>query len=223
MAICEKNEMLDLIKHFPAKNKEKPHRSSVQTCCIAYSNAGLISLYSFFRGLWNVPHIAECYLIKGSLLKKGVDFNGESNKIDGEKQPSNHYPSYRPLKGSSLDPDMAFSTSLRNNQIFMYVSNVEDFGRLMNSEPYETNHKHNDLYEIINNQLEWEERYIHENYSKVLKDDYSIDQPCPDVYWFPVVTPVYCRELIEEMENFGKWSDGSSYVSKQNWKPFIKL
>lgn len=37
-------------------------------------------------------------------------------------------------------------------------------------------------------------------------------QPCPDVYWFPVVTPTFCTHLIEEMENFGQWSDGSNKV-----------
>lgn len=38
-------------------------------------------------------------------------------------------------------------------------------------------------------------------------------QPCPDVYWFPVVTPEFCQSLIEIMENFGQWSDGSNKVS----------
>ena len=38
-------------------------------------------------------------------------------------------------------------------------------------------------------------------------------QPCPDVFWFPIVTPRYCKELIEEAEGHGGWSDGSNYVS----------
>ncbi|TSL97308.1 Procollagen-lysine,2-oxoglutarate 5-dioxygenase 1 [Bagarius yarrelli] len=36
------------------------------------------------------------------------------------------------------------------------------------------------------------------------------DQPCPDVYWFPVFTNVACEHLIEEMENFGQWSGGGN-------------
>lgn len=35
-------------------------------------------------------------------------------------------------------------------------------------------------------------------------------QPCPDVYWFPVVTETFCQHLIEIMENFGKWSSGTN-------------
>ncbi|XP_053203509.1 procollagen-lysine,2-oxoglutarate 5-dioxygenase-like [Panonychus citri] len=106
---------------------------------------------------------------------------------------------------------MAFSASLRSRGIFIFVINIDDYGHLVNSETFETTHVHNDLYEIYNNQYEWTEKYIHPNYSAVLKDDYQIDQPCPDVYWFPVVTPVFCINLIEEMENYGKWSDGSNY------------
>lgn len=37
-------------------------------------------------------------------------------------------------------------------------------------------------------------------------------QPCPDVFWFPIVSPRFCKEFIEIMENFGQWSDGSNNV-----------
>ena len=37
-------------------------------------------------------------------------------------------------------------------------------------------------------------------------------QPCPDVYWFPVVTPTYCNDTITIMENFGQWSNGANNV-----------
>lgn len=129
------------------------------------------------------------------------------------RDPSLLYPSYKSIKDPSMDPDMAFSHSLRRNGIFMYVSNVDNFGHLIDSETYSTEHKNNDLYEIFNNQLDWEKRYIHPNYSLVLKSDYIIEQPCPDVYWFPVVSEVFCKHLIEEMELFGKWSSGTNQVS----------
>lgn len=38
-------------------------------------------------------------------------------------------------------------------------------------------------------------------------------QPCPDVYWFPIVTPEFCENLIDIVEAFGQWSDGSNHVS----------
>lgn len=91
----------------------------------------------------------------------------------------------------------------------MYMSNLEEYEHLINPDEYSTEHLHNDLYEIENNKLDWEKRYIHVNYSKVLQNDYDVDQPCPDVYHFPVTSKKFCEELIEEVENFGGWSGGT--------------
>ncbi|PRD31997.1 UNVERIFIED_CONTAM: Procollagen-lysine,2-oxoglutarate 5-dioxygenase 1 [Trichonephila clavipes] len=149
----------------------------------------ILNLFSY-RGLWNVPYINHAYLIHGSLLK----------------DPDN-YPTY--IHGL-LDPDMAFCKNLRDKGIFMYISNLHEFGHLVNSDSFDTSHVHNELYEIYTNQVDWEHRYIHENYSKVLEPDYQVDMPCPDVYWFPVATPIFCKHLIDVMENFGRWSDGTN-------------
>ena len=35
-------------------------------------------------------------------------------------------------------------------------------------------------------------------------------QPCPDVYWFPLISDIFAKELVEEMEHFGKWSGGTN-------------
>lgn len=43
---------------------------------------------------------------------------------------------------------------------------------------------------------------------------YLYNKPCPDVFWFPIVTEQFCHEFIEIMENFGQWSDGTNNVSK---------
>lgn len=142
------------------------------------------------KGIWNVPYINHAYLIHGSLL-----------------QDPENYPSF--ISGL-LDPDMAFCNNLREKGVFMYVSNLHDFGHLINSDSFDTSHVHDELYEIYTNQVDWEHRYIHENYSKVLEPTYVVEMPCPDVYWFPVVSPTFCKHLINEMENFGQWSDGSN-------------
>lgn len=39
-------------------------------------------------------------------------------------------------------------------------------------------------------------------------------QPCPDVYWFPIVSPRFTRELIGIVESYGQWSDGTNHVSE---------
>lgn len=37
-------------------------------------------------------------------------------------------------------------------------------------------------------------------------------QPCPDVYWFPLLSEQMCDELVEEMEHYGQWSGGRHEV-----------
>lgn len=154
------------------------------------------------RGLWNVPFISGSYLVNRTILQD-------------EKLRPNYI-------NNLLDADMAFCLNNRNRDIFMYVSNRVDWGHLVNSDNFETSHVNNELYQIFDNRWDWELRYLHPNWSKALDANYTVDammkdpetMPCPDVFWFPIVTPRYCKELIEEMENFGQWSDGSNYDSR---------
>ena len=145
------------------------------------------------RGLWNVPYISTAYLIKGSLIR---------NK---DTRPS--------FVSRMLDPDMAFCKNLRDKDIFFYVSNRVDFGHLVNTDEFDAGKLNGELWEINSNQYDWEKRYIHENYSQSLGDDPVIVQPCPDVYWFPIITERFADELIEVMEDFGQWSKGQNEVS----------
>ncbi|XP_028848961.1 procollagen-lysine,2-oxoglutarate 5-dioxygenase 1 [Denticeps clupeoides] len=141
-------------------------------------------------GLWNVPYVSHIYLIKASVLR---------DKLSASDL----------FFSGNLDPDMAFCRSVRNQGIFMYVTNLHTFGRVLSTENYQTNHLHNDLWQIFENPVEWEERYIHQNYSRIDKEN-LIETPCPDVYWFPIFTDTACTHLVEEMENFGQWSGGGN-------------
>jgi len=38
-------------------------------------------------------------------------------------------------------------------------------------------------------------------------------QPCPDVYWFPVLSEKACDDIVDEMEHHGSWSGGRHEVS----------
>ncbi len=60
----------------------------------------------------------------------------------------------------------------------------------------------------------WEKKYLNPEYRKAMEPDYKVAQPCPDVFWFPLTTPKFGWDLIEEMENFGQWSGGGHQVSK---------
>lgn len=149
------------------------------------------------RGIWNVPFISTAYLIKSSLLNLENLSANENN---------NHRPlSYRNHQQhknddnddeKSFDADMYFCQVLRDNGIFMYVTNLKDYGHLAQMDTMDVSLKHPEFYEIYTNEYEWRKRYIHENYSTNLLDETIIEQPCPDVYWFPIVTPTFCRHLI---------------------------
>ncbi|XP_067383244.1 procollagen-lysine,2-oxoglutarate 5-dioxygenase 1 isoform X2 [Channa argus] len=141
-------------------------------------------------GIWNIPYVSSVYLMKASLLRSELS-------------------DFELFKSNNLDPDMAFCHNVRNKGIFMYVTNMHSFGRILSTENYQTAHLHNDLWQIFENPLDWQERYIHENYTRIIKDK-LIENPCPDVYWFPIFTDVACQHLVEEMENFGQWSGGGN-------------
>uniref|UniRef100_A0A671V9C5 procollagen-lysine 5-dioxygenase n=1 Tax=Sparus aurata TaxID=8175 RepID=A0A671V9C5_SPAAU len=142
-------------------------------------------------GLWNVPYITQAYLIKGSVLRSKL--SQVSLYVDQE-----------------MDPDMVFCRSIRDQGVFMFVSNRDEFGRLVASSNFNTSRLHPDMWQIFDNPVDWKEKYISANYSKIFEDDKSfVEQPCPDVYWFPAFSEKMCDHLVETMEDNGGWSGGS--------------
>ncbi|XP_039278780.1 procollagen-lysine,2-oxoglutarate 5-dioxygenase [Nilaparvata lugens] len=103
-----------------------------------------------------------------------------------------------------------FSKHFRDQGVFMYVDNTVEYGHLIDPYSFDANRKHPNMYELTNNRYDWEQRYLHPDYVKNLEPNATIAQPCPDVYWFPVLNERFCKELIDIVENFGKWSDGSN-------------
>ncbi|TRY64766.1 hypothetical protein DNTS_027664 [Danionella cerebrum] len=141
-------------------------------------------------GVWNVPYITQVYLLRGETLRSRLS-------------------SVSLYQQESLDPDMSFCKSVREQGVFMYVSNRDEFGRLISSTNYNISRLHPDMWQIFDNPVDWREKYIHENYSKIFEDDATaVEQPCPDVYWFPAFSDRMCDELIETMEDHGQWSGG---------------
>jgi len=139
------------------------------------------------RGVWNSAYISDIYLFNSSVMDKiGVS----------------------PFYASEFDVDIQFCATLREKGLFMYTTNLEHFGHLKEMQTYNTNYKNNDLYQIFDNKLDWEEKYLHPEFTKYLEEDSDIPQPCPDVYWVPVGTRAFAKDLIEECEHFGGWSGG---------------
>ncbi|GLV38762.1 procollagen lysyl hydroxylase [Carabus blaptoides fortunei] len=143
------------------------------------------------RGLWNVPFISNCYVINATILRQY------------DRKKLGHV-------FNNFDADMSLCTNIRNLGVFMYVSNRVDFGHLINPETYDISMAAPDMYQIFENALDWERRYIHPDYPDNLHPDKKALQPCPDVYWFPVTSMRFCTDLINMMENFGQWSSGKN-------------
>lgn len=142
-------------------------------------------------GVWNVPYLTQVYLVKGSTLRSKLS-------------------QVQLYTDSDMDPDMVFCRSIRDQGVFMYVSNREEFGRLVSSTNFNTSRLHPDMWQIFDNPLDWREKYIHRNYSKIFEDQKThVQQPCPDVYWFPAFSEKMCDDLVETMEDFGEWSGGN--------------
>ncbi|XP_066564976.1 procollagen-lysine,2-oxoglutarate 5-dioxygenase 2 isoform X2 [Amia ocellicauda] len=145
-------------------------------------------------GVWNIPYMAHIYLIKGKALRNELK---ERNIFILEK----------------LDPDMALCKNARELGVFMYITNRHEFGRLISTANYNTSHFNNDLWQIFENPVDWKEKYIHPNYTRIFTENLT-EQPCPDVFWFPIFSEKACDEIVEEMENFGVWS-GGKYKDKR--------
>ncbi|KAG4065093.1 hypothetical protein HA402_007490 [Bradysia odoriphaga] len=155
---------------------------------ISFTRCSLpIALIFIFSGVWNVPFISTCYLVKSAVL------------------PKISYKQYE-----VLDAEMSFCKGLREQDIFLYSMNLKHYGHLMNGEHYNTVLARPDFYMLFDNRPDWEQRYIHKEYSAYLEPNVTFKQPCPDVYWFPIVTEKFCDDLVAIAENFGKWSDGSN-------------
>ncbi|XP_006895182.1 PREDICTED: procollagen-lysine,2-oxoglutarate 5-dioxygenase 2 [Elephantulus edwardii] len=166
-------------------------------------------------GVWNVPYMANVYLIKGEILRSEMR---ERNYFVRDK----------------LDPDMALCRNAREmtlqrekdsptpetfqmlsppKGVFMYITNRHEFGRLLSTANYNTSHYNNDLWQIFENPVDWKEKYINPDYSKIFTEN-LVEQPCPDVFWFPIFSEKACDELVEEMEHYGQWSGGKHHDSR---------
>lgn len=84
-------------------------------------------------------------------------------------------------KHNELDPDMAFAYNLRKKGIFMFVSNMNNYGHLINTDSYDTKKTRPDFYEYFTNKFDWEKRYIDRRYFEQILPDTIPKQPCPDV------------------------------------------
>lgn len=158
-------------------------------------------------GLWNVPLVMNSFLIEGKFLRRKISNSNVNLTYYDEKFPT-------------VKPVLIFSRNLRQANVFQFMTNQYEFGHLIDPTQYNTSLLYPDLYELTRNKADWEREYLHENYTDLFderdEDEKSypnrirLEQPCQDVYWFPLVSDKFCNQLIELMEQFGRWSSGTN-------------
>uniref|UniRef100_A0A671SJT1 Procollagen-lysine,2-oxoglutarate 5-dioxygenase 3-like n=1 Tax=Sinocyclocheilus anshuiensis TaxID=1608454 RepID=A0A671SJT1_9TELE len=96
-------------------------------------------------GLWNVPYVTQVYLIRGETLRSRL-------------APVSLY------QQEGMDPDMSFCKSVREQGIFMFVSNRDEFGRLISSTNYNISRLHPDMWQIFDNPVVRDSHVKHMSY-----------------------------------------------------------
>lgn len=158
-------------------------------------------------GLWNVPHIMNAYLIEGSFIRQCLERQQALDALDEGELP---LLSYRD-PNLALKPALTFTHFLRRSQTFQYMLNSHEFGHLVDPTSYNTSQTHPDFDQLQNNIVDWERKYLHDDYYKNLEESSKLEQPCQDVFWFPLVNDLFCDTLISTMESFGQWSGGDNH------------
>lgn len=160
-------------------------------------------------GLWNVAHLMNAYLIEGSFIRRALENQLENNEVNESTDEQPLVLSYCSTLPNTK-PVLTFTRNLRRANRFQFVLNTHDYGHLVDSSNFNTSLKHPDFYQLEVNTLDWERRYLHENYSKQVEPNTQLEKPCPDVIWFPLVSDRFCEETVEIMEHFGQWSGGTN-------------
>ncbi|KAI4797266.1 hypothetical protein KUCAC02_025221, partial [Chaenocephalus aceratus] len=102
-------------------------------------------------------YIEIAYLLRGSVLRSRL--SQASLYLD-----------------ETMDPDMVFCRSIRDQGVFMFVSNRDEFGRLTASANFNTSKLHPDMWQIFDNPVDWKEKYISEDYPKIFENNSIVTQ-----------------------------------------------
>jgi len=153
-------------------------------------------IYGINKGCWNVPYINHIYLIKKNIIK---DIKGFYSK------------NYQESRGC----DMSFCENCRVSDIFMFLVNENENGYLDNNDDDNNDDDNNDINNINmltitdydKNPELYLKKYFHEDF---VNKKYFINEHITDVIQFKLVNDLFCEELIELCEKYGKWSGATN-------------
>lgn len=122
--------------------------------------------FEFSRGQWNVPYVTEVALIHGYLIPKlrggykDGDLDADMALCKRAREKVGHGLNITRKLSFSLPFGLGGTATAFNHLsvasfalqgIFMYVDNQRYYGHLVVSENFETTHKHNDLFALLDN------------------------------------------------------------------------
>ncbi|EGD72106.1 PLOD2 protein [Salpingoeca rosetta] len=97
---------------------------------------------------------------------------------------------------------------LHQQQVPIAVSNLLEYGHLINPTGFDSTKAHPDLFLVEENPAEWADKYLNELYWSF--EEHGLIPNCTDVFKVPMFSPAFARNLIEECEHFGQWSNGDN-------------
>ena len=141
------------------------------------------------KAIWNVPYVSGIYLIKREVF---------------EKMPNVY------IDNPQVDIDMRFCNNLRKINTFMYVTNMDIYGYISDF-VYGNIIPNNNVTIFDIDHDKWETTYIHPEYINNVNNFHTIcSEPCKDLYYFPLFTEQFCREIIVYCNGLNKWSPGNN-------------
>jgi len=99
---------------------------------------------------------------------------------------------------------MMLCQRLRQHDIFMYATNLKNYGYIK-----EDINKDITIFDIDKKEI-WEKKYLHESYYLCKNNLRNLEcqEYCQDVFNFPLFSDAFCDELINLANVGNHWSDG---------------
>ena len=159
------------------------------------------------KGCWNVPHISGNILINREYIEKVQGFftNNSGN--------------------NNFSTSMYFSHNCRSNNIFMYTTNMQNYGYIYDTESNNVKKEkitisekaiNKSLFAFYENPDLWAETYLHPDFLKCIGNlsKLQVEEPCKWTFKFPFVNDRFCNELLDEVNKRGDWSPGNDSKTK---------
>nr|XP_027221042.1 procollagen-lysine,2-oxoglutarate 5-dioxygenase 2-like [Penaeus vannamei] len=96
-------------------------------------------------------------------------------------------------------------------QIGRYVDTRVDAGTIVDPRGHKEGKRNPDLWGIKHNNYMWTRRYIHPDLLKIIKKEKEPEEIAAFLYYVPFYSEAFCREIVEEMEHYGKWQEGEEH------------